>query len=272
MQKTTHFHNHTWPLTGLALIVLLISQNACINHQKLVNFDQGLPFDSLETPISSRSLRIQHDDLLAISVQSQTADPKITAPFTSVPALASGGVGGTTTTAPLYLVDINGQINMPLTGNIPVAGLTTQEARDTITEHLSRFLKSPIVNVRVSNFRFSVLGEVNRAGTYSVGYESVNLLEALGQAGDLTKYGNRENILVIRQTDGKRRYGRVNLHQRDVFNSPYFYIEQGDVIYVEPLPAKVGDTADGTSKVLDWALPIVSVVGLIVTLFNLGGN
>jgi len=271
MKKTTFLTQPMLPVVGGALILCLIGQSACINHKQLVNFDRGTSFENLETTISTRSLRIQNDDLLAIGVQSQTADPKITAPFTSVPALVSAGIGGATTDAPLYLVDVEGKINMPLVGKIKVGGLTTQEARDTISEHLSRFLKSPIINVRVSNFRFSVLGEVNNAGTYSVGYENVNLLEALGQAGDLTKYGNRENILVIRQTDGKRRYGRVNLHQREVFNSPFFYVEQGDVIYVEPLPAKVGDTADGTTKVLDWALPIVSVLGLLASIFNLRG-
>ncbi|MBK6931247.1 MAG: polysaccharide biosynthesis/export family protein [Saprospirales bacterium] len=166
------------------------------------------------------------------------------------------------------MVDINGAINLPLVGQVRVAGSTTEEARDTLVILLSKFLKNPIVNVRIANFRFSVLGEVNKAGTYPVGYERVSILEALGLAGDLTKYGNRENILVIRQTDGERRYGRINLHQRDVFLSPYFYVEQGDIIYVEPLRAKVGDTADATTKSLQWALPIVSVVGLIVTLFT----
>jgi polysaccharide export outer membrane protein len=130
------------------------------------------------------------------------------------------------------------------------------------------YLKNPIVNVKIANFRFSVLGEVNKAGTYTVGYERATILEALSMAGDLTKYGNRENILVIRHLDGKRQYGRVNLHRRDVFMSPYFYLQQGDIIYVEPLKAKVGDTADATTKYLQWALPIVSALGLLVTLFS----
>lgn len=246
-------------LTGLLLF--LMSQTACIQHRELINFDAGPVFDSLVMPTEVRSLRIQADDLLAIGVQSQSADLKAVAPFVSANPAGTGGSDLE------YLVDINGDINMPLVGKVPVKGLTTQQARDSITVHLSRFLKNPIVNVRLSNFRFSVLGEVNKAGTYSVRYEQVTILEALGQAGDLAKYGNRENILVIRQTDGVRRYGRINLHQRDVFKSPYFYIEQGDIIYVEPLKAKVGDTADATTKYVQWALPIVSVIGLLVTLF-----
>ena len=249
-------------LFGLA--ILLLGQTACIQHRQLVNFDTGPAFDSLQAPAQAPALRIQHDDLLAISLLTQTADPKVTAPFQ---AAATPGGGGQT--EPQYLVDVNGEVNMPLAGKIPVVGLTTQQARDTISERLSRYLKNPIINVRLANFRFSVLGEVNKAGTYGVNYERVSVLEALGQAGDLTKYGNRDNILVIRQTDGQRRYGRLNLHQRDVFNSPYFYLEQGDIIYVEPLKAKVGDTADGTTKYLQWALPIVSALGLLVTLFTI---
>ncbi len=263
MRKHLIFSNSvSGPLIGLSLL-LLISQSACIHHRELINFDIGPSFDSLVMPTQNHALRIQHDDMLAVTVQSQVADPKITAPFAGTST--EGGVAAVT---PRYLVDINGQINMPLVGQVNVAGLTTQEARDTIAFHLSRFLKSPIINVRIANFRFSVLGEVNAAGTYAVDYERVTILEALGLAKDLTKYGNRENILVIRQTNGERRYGRIDLHRRDVFQSPYFYLEQGDIIYVEPLKAKVGDTADGTTKYLQWALPIVSVVGLVVTLFT----
>lgn len=249
-----------WVITGA--FFCLITQNACIQHKQLVNFDSGPTFDSLVKPVQPHSLRIQGDDLLAISVLSQTADPQITAPFRS-PTPAGGGEQE----APKYLVDASGMINMPLVGKVYVVGLTTQDARDTLESRLGRFLKKPIVNVRISNFRFSVLGEVNKAGTYSVPFEQVNVLEALGQAGDLTKYGNRDNILIIRQTNGQRQYAYLNLHQRDIFQSPYFYLEQNDIIYVEPLKAKVGDTADGTTKYLQWALPIVSVITLVVSLF-----
>ncbi len=249
-----------WVLAGA--VFCLITQNACIQHQQLVNFDSGPSFDSLALPVQPHALRIQPDDLLAISVLSQTADPQITAPFRS-PNPAGGGEQE----SPKYLVDAGGKINMPLVGKVYLVGLTTQDARDTLEGRLSQFLKNPIVNVRISNFRFSVLGEVNKAGTYTVPYEQVNVLEALGQAGDLTKYGNRDNVLVIRQTNGIRQYGRLNLHNREILQSPYFYLEQNDIIYVEPLKAKVGDTADATTKYLQWALPVVSVITLLATLF-----
>ncbi len=244
------------------LLLCLMGQSACIQHRQLVNFDTGPVFDSLQLPVQPHLLRIQPDDLLGISVKSQTSDPSITAPFRpSNPAGGSDGEGLT------YLVDGSGLINLPLVGKVPVVGLTTQQVRDTLEEQLGKFLKKPIVNVRLSNFRFTVMGEVNKAGTYTIPYEQVNVLEALGQAGDLTKYGNRDNVLVIRQSNGERTYGHINLHQRDLFQSPYFYLEQNDIIYVEPLKAKVGDTADATTKYLQWALPIVSVITLIVSVF-----
>lgn len=247
-----------------ALSVFVFSQTACIQHRELINFDEGPSFDSLQATVEHQALRIQYDDLLAITILSQTAETKATAPFQ-----AAAAPGGTGVVEPQFLVDVNGEVNIPLAGKVPVVGLTTQQARDTVTKYLAPYLIKPIVNVKLSNFRFSVLGDVNKAGTYSVPYERVTILEALGLAGDLTKYGNRGNILVIRQTDGLRRYGRVNLHSRDVFLSPYFFVEQGDIIYVEPLKAKVGDTADGATKSLQWALPIVSALGLLVTLFTL---
>ena len=265
--KPTFMKNYAsfWIIFGA--MIILITQNACIQHRQLVNFDEGPVFDSLVMPVQPHAIIIQPDDLLAVSVLSQTADPQITAPFRASTGERGGGGGGTQD-APQYLVDAAGMINMPLVGQVHMAGLTTQLARDTLESHLSRFLKKPIVNVRISNVRFSVLGEVTRAGTYSVPYEQVNILEALGQAGDLAKYGNRENILVIRQTNGLRRYGRVNLHDRSVVKSPYFHLEQNDIIYVEPLKAKVGETSDATTKILDWALPVVSVVSLLISLFS----
>ncbi|MCS7037591.1 MAG: polysaccharide biosynthesis/export family protein [Saprospiraceae bacterium] len=254
------------PALIFALLALLVLQTSCIQHHQLVNFDTGPQFDSLPSSFQHPALRIQYDDLLAITVLSQVADPKATAPFQAAASPGAAAAGGPA--EPTYLVDVHGCVNIPMAGRVRVVGLTTQEARDTIARHIEPYLKNPIVNVKLANFRFSVLGEVNKAGTYTVGYEHVTILEALSMAGDVAKYGNRENILVIRRVDGQRQYGRINLHRRDVFQSPFFYIRQGDIIYVEPLKAKVGDTADATTKYLQWALPVVSVLGLLVTLFT----
>lgn len=264
MHSITRFFKHLggqgWATA--AVLLSLMTQSACIQHRQLVNFDTGPVFDSLQAQIQPHLLRIQTDDLLGITVKSQTADPQITAPFR--PSNPGGGSDGEGLT---YLVDASGLINLPLVGKVQVVGLTTQEVRDTLEIQLGKFLRNPIVNVRLSNFRFTVMGEVNKAGTYTIPYEQINVLEALGQAGDLTKYGNRDNVLVIRQANGQRTYGHLNLHQRDLFQSPYFYLQQNDIVYVEPLKAKVGDTADATTKYLQWALPIVSVITLIVSVF-----
>ncbi len=261
-----HTVKHRTRFAVLLLAVGLVTHTACIKHRELVNFDTGPAFDSLATSYEYPPLRIQYDDLLAITVLSQLADAKAVAPFQ---AAANPGAAATGAPAePTYLVDVHGTVNLPMAGRVRVVGLTTQQARDTIAKYIEPYLKNPIINVKLANFRFSVLGEVNKAGTYTVPYERVTILEALSMAGDLTKYGNRGNILVIRQVGGQRQYGRLDLHRRDVFFSPFFFIQQGDIIYVEPLKAKVGDTADAATKYLQWSLPILTALSLLVTLIT----
>ena len=118
------------------------------------------------------------------------------------------------------------------------------------------------------SFRFSVLGEVRNPGSFSVNREQTNVLEALGMAGDLTNYGNRQNLLLVRERSGEREFAYLNLHDRAIFDSPYFYLQPGDVIYVEPIKAKIGATADGSTKYLQWALPVVSVISIVVSLLR----
>lgn len=257
----------------LLLAVLAILQSSCIHHRELVNFNEGPTFStSAETIANQHPLLLQTDDLLAISVQS--ADPRASAPFnfTVLPEMGRTETGmipqasASTNMQPNYLIDASGTINFPSLGKIQAAGLTTIQLRDTLTHRISKYVQEPIVNVRLTNFRFSVMGEVGRAGTFSIANERVNILQAIGMAGDLTNYGNREKVLVVREQNGKREYAYINLHQRDLFQSPYFYLMQNDLIYVEPLPAKVGATADAATKYLQWALPIVSVISIIVSL------
>lgn len=251
--------------------ILLLS--SCIHHRELVNFNEGPSFSAIPETIANQSpLLLQTDDLLAISVQS--ADPRASAPFnfTVLPEINRAETGMITPTTaannmqPNYLIDIDGVINFPSLGKIHAAGLSTGQLRDTLTARIGKFVQNPIVNVRLTNFRFSVTGEVARAGTFSIANERINVLQALGMAGDLTNYGNRENILIIREQNGKREFGHLNLHQRDLFQSPYFYLMQNDLVYVEPLPAKIGATADGATKYLQWALPVVSVISILVSL------
>jgi polysaccharide export outer membrane protein len=166
------------------------------------------------------------------------------------------------------LVDAAGDIHFAGLGAIRVAGLTTMEARDTLTARLRRYIQDPVVNVRLLNFKFTVLGEVNRAGTQTTEKERLNILEALGMAGDLTIFGNRENILIIREKNGQREYGYVDLHQRDVFASPYFYLQPNDIVYVEPMRTKVAASPDEATKYLQYAFPVISIISLVISLLR----
>ena len=268
-------------LTPLQLPLLLRSvlclccglwMTSCIHHRQLVNFDEGPAFEAvaqqaaLENPI-----RLQPDDIISISVQG--VDPVTSAPFNlgGMPIIGNSGVGNNSlataaVTSPTYLIDAQGEINLPFLGSIKVAGWTTLQARDSLTARLEYYLKKPIVNLRLVNFKFTVLGEVASAGSYTIPNERINILEALGMAGDLTNYGDREKVLVIREKDGKRNFGYINLHQRDLFQSPYFYLRQNDMVYVEPMKAKIGTTTDASTKFLQYAFPIISIISIIVSL------
>ncbi|WP_461453542.1 polysaccharide biosynthesis/export family protein [Mucilaginibacter sp.] len=186
---------------------------------------------------------IQPDDILSIYVQ--TVDPTATQVITlgniqssAVGSTTAGGTGSQTVNG--YLVDKSGYIEMPVLGKLKVQGLTTEQARNLIRDKASRFYKDPSVNVRFANFRITVLGEVVKPATYVVANEKITILDALGLAGDLTIYGRRDNLLLIRTyDDGRRETVRLDLTKSDVLNSPYYYLRQNDYIYVEPLKAKV---------------------------------
>jgi len=167
-----------------------------------------------------------------------------------------------------YLVDLSGDIEFPVLGKIHLGGLTMEQARDTFKQRLSRHLANPIVNLRWLNFKFTVLGEVNHPATYTLPERSVSVLEAVGLAGDLTNYGNRKNILIIREQDGQREFGRLDLQDRNVFNSPFFYLKQNDVIYVEPLKQKTGVVSDQATKVLPWVSAGAILTNVILLIFR----
>ena len=122
--------------------------------------------------------------------------------------------------------------------------------------------------MRWLNFKFTVLGEVSRPATYTLQERSVTVLEAVGLAGDLTNYGSRKNILVIREQDGKREFGRVDLQDRNVFASPYFYLNQNDVVYVEPLKQKTSVVSDQATEVLPWVSAGAILANIIILLFR----
>jgi len=195
----------------------------------------------IETQIPQVS-KIQKDDILAIIVSSLNKESNEILNFANVNALPvsvfSGSVGGGS--QPLgFPVDSAGYVAMPLIGTVQVAGLTLQKAEERIRKELEKSIKEPVVNVRFMNYKFSILGEVGGAGTYNLLDDRTTILEAIALAGDLTVFAKRDSIMVIRNANGKREIGLVNLRNRSVFTSPYFYLKNGDIIYVEPNSSKV---------------------------------
>ncbi len=177
---------------------------------------------------------IQPDDLLKITVSS--LNPESNLLFNSGILQPTGNVS-TNAVSQLnegYLVDKNGEINFPVLGKVKLGGLTKEQALEEMTFRLKEYVKNPIVNLRFMNFKVTVIGEVNRPATFTVETEKITVLEALGLAGDMTAYGKRENVLIIREKQGVRSAYRLDLNKKDILSSPFYHLEQNDVVYVEP--------------------------------------
>ena len=219
--------------------------------------------------------KIMPKDLLSITVN--TTDPQAAAPFnlTAQSPINAALTNISTTTQPTmqqYLVNNKGEIDFPVIGRLEVGGLTKNEAEDLIRERLKPYLKeSPIVTVRMSNYKISVLGEVARPGSFPIGNEKVNVLEALAMAGDMTIYGVRDNVKLIREDEnGKREIINLNLNNAEVVTSPYYYLKQNDIIYVTPNKTKAKNSDIGNSTTL-WVSSLsilVSIAGLLVNILK----
>lgn len=243
----------------------MIGFSSCISHKELLNFQEGESWESVAKSLPVQPvLIIQPDDILNVTVQS--FDMVAAAPYNLMAlSAASQGSAANINTPGGFLVDPLGNIDFPVLGQIKVGGLNLTEAKEKIQKMVAQQLVDPVVNIRFMNFRITVLGEVNSPATYTIPDQKINLLEALGLAGDLSTYGRRDNILIIREVNGKREFGRVNLKDRSFFNSPYFYLAQNDVIYVEPLKEKTNTLADKSSKLVPWLTVVITFVTLIVT-------
>ncbi len=211
---------------------------------------------------------IHTNDLLSITVTSP--NPEATAMFNApnVGAGAATGVAtqGTGNAAGGYLVNKDGNIHFPVLGNVKAAGLTKQELKDGITKALldRKLLVDPIVNIRFTNFRVTVLGEVMRPTVVNVPSEKISILEAIGMAGDLTIYAKRDRIILIREEAGSKMVRRLNLNSTDIFNSPYYYLKSNDVIYAEPNENKI----TSTSQARQWLPVIISGLTLVVLMVD----
>lgn len=251
-------------------IILIFVSTSCVRHKQLLNFNkyQGLPFGELEEISNLKQPTIQTGDILQVSVDSYNAEAA--EPFNRNSSTRGGGGNQQTGTGNLllmgYLVDSMGCIDFPVLGRVPLRGLTLQQAHDTLRVRLYDYLTDPVVNVRYLNYRFTILGEVNKPGSYSTFNTRISLFEALGMANDLTYYANRERVTVIREQDGIRTYSLLNLKDKEIMNSPCFYLKQNDVIYIEPMPARITSVSDPLLRWIGFFTTGVSLVSLFLTL------
>lgn len=250
--------------------VLLVLSTSC-SQRNLVYFSDLQGASNNETPIRNYAQpTIQPDDILSISVSSLNPESNVLFNNVILPTSAnSGQVIAATKVNEGYLVDKGGFINFPVIGKIMVAGLTKEQAIDKMTNEIKVHVKNPIVNVKFLNFKVTVIGEVNKPSTFTIDTEKINVLEALGLAGDMTVYGKRENVLIIREQQGVRRTTRINLNNKDVLNSPYFYLQQNDIVYVEPSNReKTAETRVGNKYIGLWGAFISTVGFVAISIIN----
>ena len=255
-------HNILTSVTCLLLSVFLISSfTSCVNTRKVAYFNDVTDSLLIASQAGLEPI-IQKKDILSISVSSLSNEATVI--FNTPNLSASSGASGTQTGG--YLVSQEGTIKYPIFGNLPAAGLTQKQLENNITRLLveKKLLFDPIVTVRVLNFRVTVLGEVNRPGVVNAPSEQLSILEAIGQAGDLTIHGLRENVMLIRQEGENKLIKRLNLNSSELLKSPYYFLKSNDVIYVEPGKVKVA-SADQARQVLPVILSSLSIIVVILT-------
>ena len=245
--------------TALYFTILTLSLlfSSCVSTEKMVYF-QPLEEGALATDkLVQFEPTLGVGDLLTINVSA--LDPVAAVAFNLVEQ------SGTTTRALPYLVNAVGEVNFPVLGILKVAGLTTKQLTDQLELKLAEYIVKPVVNIRLTNFKVTVLGEVKKPGTYTVANERISIVEALGLAGDLTIQGERANVLLIRELNGKRITVPIDLTSVELFSSPYYYLAQNDVLYVKPNKAKINSSVIGanTGVIFSSISILISIVTLL---------
>ncbi len=211
----------------LSVITLLTS---CATKKEIVYFQDA---DNLAERKNSRTFEpiIESNDILYVSISSM--NEAVLMPFKRSTGM-EGNMSNSNAGLQGYLVNVDGDIRFPVIGNVSVAGKTRGQVEAELKSKLSEFITDVVVDVRIMNFKITVIGEVNNPGVYTIADERVTLPQALGLAGDLSEDGRRDNILVIREIDGQHQVSRIDLTKTDFFSSPYYFLKQNDVVYVEP--------------------------------------
>ncbi len=233
-------------------------------------------FDTAKlSQIPVTELVIQKADLISIIVYSD--NPQAAAQFNQQMTGAGGssaglasvpGASSSTGGAPTYLVDQKGNIAFQGIGLLHVEGLTRSQLIDTLNGRLGQYLTNPYCTIRFLNNRFTMLGEVSKPGMYTIPGERLNILEAIGLAGELTFYGRRDNVLVIRENNGKREFARLDLTKPEIMGSPYFYLQQNDMVIVEQNRKKAAANDQVAARNITIAATIISTLAILYSIFK----
>lgn len=245
--------------------LLLLSFCSCVNTRQANNFN-ALGDTSLNYKVLNLEPVIQKNDLLSITVSSLNMEATSAFNLYTISTPPGNVNSGTITQAAGFLVDQDGNIQFPMLGVIHAAGLTKKQLKDQISATLVKknLLYDPMVNIRYLNYKITVLGEVEHPSVINIPSEKVTILEALGLAGDLTPYAQRNNVLIIHeQEDGKRVAKRINLNESDILTSPYYYLSSNDVVYVASNKAKVSSTST-TRQWLPAMLAGLSFLAIVI--------
>ncbi|MCR5297865.1 MAG: polysaccharide biosynthesis/export family protein [Paludibacteraceae bacterium] len=264
------------PFVKVLLCLLCFSLASCTAYKKVPYF-QDAENETLQTsnPISEPELTF--NDELTITVGTPT--PEASAPFNlqATPSLLSGGnpnpTGGQGRLQ-TYQIDEEGNIDFPVLGKIHAEGLQRSQLEDLIKSRLypGILTEEPVITIRRTNFKISVLGEVKNPGNFTITNDHISILEALAYAGDMTIYGKRDNVLVVREdAKGNKTTARLNLQNKDIVNSPYYYLKQNDVVYVTPNKHKGNTSAITSSETITFSIVsmLATLTYLIINVFNL---
>lgn len=256
------------------LTLILFFLGGCAS-QKNITYIQDVKRDYRQTIVQNYDVRIKSDDLISIMVNSKYPElvQMFNLPLVSYQFTGTGYSGGAQGMLG-YLVDKKGNINFPQLGEIKVLGLTRFELSELISRELKDkgLVNDAVVTVQFLNFKVSVMGEVVRPGTFDVDSDRITLLDALSKAGDLTIYGRRDNVKVIREENGERTVAIVDLRSKNLMNSAYYYLKQNDIVYVEPNKARAGQREINQNRSVSTFASVMSVLisltSLLVVIFR----
>lgn len=245
-------------------ILFVLNLVGCVSKKDIVYFQ----YDSIDTKNISNDyqLHFKPDDMLQITISAENLESVL--PF-NLPVIAYQNINGNVLGQPqlqAYLVDRNGYIEFPVLGSLKVGGLTRLEVIHLLKDKLDpAYVRNPIINIFITNFKVTVQGDVMRPGSFPIVNERLSIFDALGLAGDLNISGNRENVLVIREENNSKNEYRVNLMSKKILTSPVYYLQQNDIVYVEPNNAKSQDAAytRSTGLFISLASVLISLVTVI---------